>query len=81
MEIWVRKNWSSALNYELEMDALTKGWFGFRFNYRSDVEKILVKKWRHRVVPILLKKWTLLFDVDSERLYTMSVWVRLSRLP
>ena len=43
MEIWVKKNWSSVLNYELERDALTKRWFGFRFNCTGDVEKIVVK--------------------------------------
>ena len=63
------------------MDSIRKGWFGFTFNYASDVEKILMKKWRHGFVPILLKKWTPLFDVDSERLDTMLVWVRLSGLP
>ena len=63
------------------MDALTKGWFGFRFNCASDVEKILVKHWSYGAVPILLKKWTPLFDADSERLETMLVWVRLPRLP
>ena len=43
MEIWVTKNWSSVLNYELEIGALTKGWLEFIFNYVSDVGKILAK--------------------------------------
>ena len=81
MEIWVRKNQSSALNYEPEMDALTKDWFGFRFNCTSYVEKIHVKQWSYGAVPILLKKWIPLFDADSERLDTMPMWVHLPGLP
>ena len=77
MEIWARKNWPSALIYVPEMDALTKERFGFRFNYASDVEKILAKQWSYGVVPIMLKKWTPLFDVNCERLDIMLVWVHL----
>ena len=81
MEIWVKKNWLSILNYELKTDVLTKGWFGFRFKCASDVEKILAKQWSYAYVPIILKKWTPLFDADSERLDTMLVWVHLLGIP
>ena len=39
------------------------------------------KEWSYGVIPSLLKKWTPLFYVDSERLDTMPVWVHLPVLP
>ena len=46
----------------------------------KDVEKILKQQCNNGTVPIMLKKWTPLLYVDSEKLDTIPVWVCLSGL-
>ena len=69
------------LHYEPEANTLSKGWFGFKFNNVEDVDKILKQHWSYGTIHIMLKKWTPLFNAESEKLDTFPVWVDLPRLP
>ena len=55
------------LHYEPKTSSLSKGWFGFMFNNKEDAEKILNQNWNYGMD----KKWTPMFDVESERLDTL----------
>ena len=56
------------LQYEPKTNSISKGWFKFKLNSAEDVEKILKQHWSYGTVPIMLKKWTPLFDADNEKL-------------
>ena len=78
---WVRRNWRGLRGNEPEITSLGKGWFRFLFNYKDDSNFVLGKFWNFSKTPFKLKKWSCLFDADTERLYTIPVWVYLPVLP
>ena len=81
MEDWVRHNWTGLQGGSLDITPLAKGQFGYQFNCREDVDHILRKVWTYGKTPFQLKIWTPPFNVDTKRLDTIPVWVRLPGLP
>ena len=80
MEEWVRNNWTGFQGEGPEITPLAKGWFGFHFSCKEDADLILKKVWTYGKTPFQLKRWSSLFDADTERLDTIPVWVRLPGL-
>ena len=70
---WARINWENLLHYEPETNALTKGWFGFKFKCAAHVDRILLKHWSFGCIPMLLKEFTLLFDAYCGKMDTQPV--------
>ena len=81
MDEWVHKNWVGFQGKEPEITPLAKGWFDFHFEYKEDVDYVLGKIWNYGTTPFHLKRWKPLFDMDTERLDMIPVWVRLPGLP
>ena len=75
MEEWFRNNWMGFQGEDPEITPFTKGWFSFCFSHREDTDFILKKFWTYGKTPFQLKRWSSLFDVDTERLDTIPVWV------
>ena len=75
------KNWAGFQGKEPEITPLAKGWFSFRCECKKDAYYVLGKIWNYGTTPFQLKRWTPLFDADTERLDTIPVWVRLLGLP
>ena len=69
------------LRYEPKITQLSKGWFGFQFKCKDDSKKILGEVWNYGVTPFKLKKWTPLFDADTEKMDIIPVWVQLLGFP
>ena len=77
INIWVQTNWADLLSSAAEVGELTKGWYTFTLASKHDVEQILNRNWFYGMIPILLKRWTPLFNANSEQMDTMAIWVQL----
>jgi len=78
---WVRRVWVHKVYVLLEVTNLASGWILFKFRKEEDADIVLKKPWLLDSIPLLLKRWTTLFDASKERLNVMSIWVRLLGLP
>jgi hypothetical protein len=78
---WVGRVWVHEVYVLPEVTTLARGWILFKFRKEEDAERVLKKPWLLDSTPLLLKRWTPLFDASKERLNVMSIWVRLLGLP
>ena len=80
MDGWVQTNWPDLLSSMTEVGELTKGWYNFTLDSKHEIEQILNKNWFYGMIPIMLKRWTPLLDVNNEQMDRMVVWVWLPGL-
>jgi hypothetical protein len=78
---WVSKTWGERLEVAPKVQTLAKGWFMLKFMKKEEVEWVLKSPWHLDSAPILLKKWSLLFDASREREDELLIWARLLVLP
>ena len=64
-----------------EVSGLPKGWYSFTFSNKQEANQILSQNWFYGTIPIMFKKWTPLFDSDSERMNRVPIWVHIPGLP
>ena len=55
--------------------------FLFKFEILEDANRVLKKPWSIDSTPLLLKKWSPLFDASKERMNVLLIWVRMPRIP
>jgi len=65
----------------LEDLTLAKGWFRVRFEHKEVAEWVVEKNWAFGNIPVLLKKWSPLFDAIHEKTNVFPVCVRAPGLP
>jgi hypothetical protein len=78
---WLENTWSLVLGYVPEAHILPKGWNYFLCNSTSDRDKLLCGKWLCGISGLLLKPWTIEFDMEHEPVSQMKVWDMLPGLP
>ena len=60
---------------------MAKGWFMVKFEKKEVVDWVLGKNWAFSNHPVMFKRWTLLFDVQREKVEDILVWVCVPGLP
>jgi hypothetical protein len=76
----VIKKWTPILGYTPEIVYLTKGWMGFICNTPEDVSLLLNKFWVLGRSSLMLKRWRIAFDPETEHFQHRHLWVLLSGL-
>lgn len=64
-----------------EVTKLVKGWFMVLLPSKEEVETLLKHNWEMAGIPIILRRWTPIFDAAQIKTGKEPIWVRLSRLP
>ena len=78
---WVAEKWGSQLAILPEVSKLMKGWFVFLMDSKDDADRMVSSRWEMAGVPIVIKKWSLIFDVAKEHAGKEPIWVKLLGLP
>jgi hypothetical protein len=78
---WVEHNWKRELGYAPEIRYLTKGWYGFICRSPEDSARSLAKKWMVGRSSMMIKRWRLDFNPDTESFQMRHLWVLLLGLP
>jgi hypothetical protein len=78
---WMEKTWEPVLGYSSEVWYLPRGWLGFVFKTPEDTELILGKFWGYEGGSLMLKRWRIHFDPNSEYFSFRHLWVLLPGLP
>lgn len=81
IKAWGEQNWPSDLIKGFEVSTLAKGWFMVRFENKEAADWVVGKNWALGNIPVLLKKWSPLFDAVHEKTDVFPVWVRAPGLP
>lgn len=78
---WVQEIWGGILQELPEVQSLARGWFALHFSKAEYTDLILAKYWHIEMTPVLLKRWSPLFDPEWEQIGAGPIWVRLPGLP
>jgi hypothetical protein len=61
---WAITNWGSKVSLPPEVSKLIKGWFVFLLSSKEAADTLLVGMWEMVGLPIVLRKWTPIFDAS-----------------
>jgi hypothetical protein len=78
---WMKTSWEPGLGYTLEVLTLSKGWMGFIFKTPVDSTIILNKFWSYDGGSLMLKRWRVGFNPESEHFSYRHLWILLLGLP
>jgi hypothetical protein len=78
---WVASTWGPLLGYVPEYISLTKGWFGILCKCPEDTNQLLDQHWILGHCSLMLKRWRLTFNPDTEYFHLRHVCVLLPALP
>lgn len=78
---WVKEIWGALLIDLPEVHVLPRGWFSLHFANEGHSDLVLAKYWHIEMAPVLLKRWSPLFDPEREQIGAGPLWVRLPGLP
>jgi len=78
---WVKEIWGGVLKELPEVQALPRGWFALHFAKENYTDLVLARYWHIEMAPVLLKRWSPLFDPEREQIGAGLLWVRLPGLP
>jgi hypothetical protein len=81
LRAWATSNWGANSISSPNIFRLSRGWFMIIFSEPSQALVVLQKSWAIDSSPVLMKLWNPTFDVASERLDSILIWVRLPGLP
>jgi hypothetical protein len=81
LEDWIKLTWLPLLGYSPEVLYLNKGWLGFHCNSPDDATLLLSSLWAYGGSSLMLKRWRLAFDPDTEYFQFRHIWVLLPGLP
>lgn len=65
---WVQEIWGGILQELSEVQSLARGWFSLHFSRAEYTDLILAKYWHIEMAPVLLKRWSPLFDPEREKI-------------
>jgi len=77
----VKEIWGGILKELPEVHVLPRGWFALNFAKENYMDLVLAKFWHIEMAPVLLKRWSPLFDPEREQIGARPLWVRLPGLP
>lgn len=78
---WVEEIWGNLLRDLPEVHILPRGWFSLHFSKEDYIDLVLEKFWHIESAPVLLKRWSPLFNPEREQIGAGPLWVRLPGLP
>jgi hypothetical protein len=81
LEDWIKLHWVPLLGYTPEVLYLTKGWLGFICNSPEDASLLLSSFWVLGGSSLMLKRWRIAFNPDTEFFQFRHLWVLLPGLP
>lgn len=81
LQSWGEERFNNGSPLRFEARSLVKGWFMLRFEEKAAADWVLGKNWFIGKIPVLLKRWTPLFDAIKESTEVFPVWVRAPGLP
>jgi hypothetical protein len=61
---WVADSWGSVISPLPEVTKLVRGWFLVLLESKQEADTLLQKNWIMVGVPIILRRWTPLFDAS-----------------
>lgn len=61
---WVHEIWDGILQELPEVQSLARGWFDLHFSKAEYIDMILDEYWHIQMAPVLLKRWSPLFDPE-----------------
>lgn len=81
LKTWAAEVWGQHLVDIPVVQTFVRGWFALRFARADHTNWVLSSHWHFDQAPVLLKRWTSLFDPETEQIGVGPIWVRLPRLP
>lgn len=81
LQQWFSDVWGDNLKEISKVQTLEKGWFALQFSSLEHTNWVLSMVWHLDLAPVLLCRWTPLFDPARERADAGPIWVRLLGLP
>jgi hypothetical protein len=78
---WVEHTWRPRLGYVSEIVFLTKGWFGFICNMLKDSTQLLTHRWVIGGCSLMIKRWRVSFNPETDYFQHRHLWVLLLGLP
>jgi hypothetical protein len=81
LEEWMKLSWLPLLGYTPEVFFLKKGWLCFVCKSPEDASLLLSSFWTFGGSSIMLKRWRLAFNPDSDYFQLRHLWVLLPGLP
>lgn len=81
LKTWASKIWGHHLVDIPFVQTFVCGWFALRFARPKHVNLVLSSFWHFEQAPVLLKWWTPLFDLETERIGVGPIWITLPGLP
>lgn len=81
LKTWAAEVWGQHLVDIPVVQTFVRGWFALRFARADHTNWVLSSHWHFEQAPVLLKRWTSLFDPETEQIGVGPIWVRLPRLP
>jgi hypothetical protein len=81
LEDWVKTEWTPIIGYCPEVLYLKKGWLGFLCRTPEDATLLLSSSWVFGGSSLMLKRWRLAFNPDTDYFQYRHLWVLLPGLP
>ena len=79
--LWNMEIWGQFIDALPFVISIPKGWFTLSFSRLEHLQWVVARYWRIEQAPVLLKRWSPLFDHKREHLGVGPIWVRLPGLP
>lgn len=80
LQKWTMEIWGHHLSEPPRLQSFVRGWFALRFKCLAHTNWVLSTIWHIDQAPVLLRRWTPLFDPELERAGARPIWVRLPSL-
>jgi len=81
LKTWATEVWGQHLVDIPVVQTFVRGWFALRFARADHTNWVLSSFWHFEHAPVLLKRWTPIFDPATEQIGIGPVWIRLPGLP
>ena len=81
LKSWAAEIWGQHLANIPFVQTFVRGWFALRFARADHTSWVLSSFWHFEKAPVLLKRWTPLFDPETEQVGVGPVWIRLPGFP
>lgn len=81
LKLWVKEIWGTLFTEFPDVQELPRGWFSLHFVKEDHTNNVLAQYWHIEMAPVLLKRWSPLFDPEREQIGAGPLWVQLSGLP
>lgn len=81
LQKWTMEVWGHHFSEPPRVQTFVRGWFSLRFKCVAHTNWVLSTIWHIDQAPVLLRRWTPLFNLELERVEARPIWVRLLGLP